>query len=53
MIKGETPDELTFTSVPNSTKLFMDFMFKSGTLRKTPDSWKDVWFENVWDKSGS
>jgi NitT/TauT family transport system substrate-binding protein len=53
MMKGETPDELSFTPVPNSTKVFMDFMFKSGTLRKTPDSWKDVWFENVWDMAGS
>ena len=53
MMKGETADELSFTPVPNSTKFFMDFMFKSGTLRKTPDSWKDVWFENVWNMNGS
>lgn len=53
MMKGETADELKYTAVPNSTKAFMDFMFKSGTLRKTPDSWKDVWFENVWNLPGS
>ena len=53
MMKGETADELSFTPVPNSTKTFMDFMHKSGTLRKTPDSWKDVWFENVWGMNGS
>jgi NitT/TauT family transport system substrate-binding protein len=53
MMKGATADELSFTPVPNSTKQFTDFMFKSGTLRKAPDSWNDVWFENVWGMAGS
>ncbi len=53
MMKGQTADELKYTSSPNSTKAFMDFMFKSGTLRKTPDDWKEVWFENVWNLPGA
>ena len=52
MMKGQTADELKYTPVPNSTKAFMDFMAKSGTLRKSPDDWKDVWFENVWTMPG-
>jgi NitT/TauT family transport system substrate-binding protein len=52
MVKGQTADELSFTPVPRLTKVFMDFMFKSGTLRKTPDDWKDVWFDNVWGLPG-
>jgi hypothetical protein len=47
MMKGETADELSFTPVPNFTKQFTDFMFKSGMLRKAAGSWKDVRFENV------
>ena len=36
-----------------TTKLFTGFMHRSGTLRNLPASWKDVWFENNWDKPGS
>jgi NitT/TauT family transport system substrate-binding protein len=53
MIQGKTPDELSFNSTPNTTKLFTDFMHKSGTLRNLPASWKDIWFENNWEREGS
>ena len=53
MMQGKTADELSFNSTPNTTRLFTDFMYKSGTLKKHPASWKDIWFENNWDKSGS
>jgi sulfonate transport system substrate-binding protein len=53
MIQGKTEDELTFISTPNTTEMFTDFMYKSGTLRNKPNSWKDIWFENTWDKPGS
>ncbi len=53
MIEGKTPDELQFTSTPKSTQHFTEFMVKSGTLKNQPQSWKDVWFENVWTKPGN
>jgi NitT/TauT family transport system substrate-binding protein len=53
MMEGKTADELSFNSTPNTTELFTDFMHKSGTLRNRPASWKDIWFENNWEKSGS
>jgi NitT/TauT family transport system substrate-binding protein len=53
MLQGKTADELSFNSTPNTTTLFTDFMYKSGTLKNHPASWKDLWFENTWDKSGS
>jgi NitT/TauT family transport system substrate-binding protein len=53
MMSGKTQDELSFTSVPNTTKLFTDFMYRNGTLKHQPASWKDLWFENQWDKPGS
>jgi len=53
MMEGKTADELSFNSTPNTTELFTDFMQKSGTLRNRPASWKDIWFENNWEKPGS
>jgi NitT/TauT family transport system substrate-binding protein len=53
MLQGKTADALSFNSTPNTTTLFTDFMYKSGTLKNHPTSWKDLWFENTWDKSGS
>jgi sulfonate transport system substrate-binding protein len=53
MMQGKTADELSFNSTPNTTKLFTDFMYKSGTLKNLPGSWKDIWFDNNWDKAGS
>ena len=50
---SQTAGELSFNSTPNTTKLFTDFMHKSGTLKNLPASWKDIWFENNWDKPGS
>jgi hypothetical protein len=40
MMRGKTEDELSFNSTPNTTKLFTDFMHKSGTLRNLPKTWK-------------
>jgi ABC-type nitrate/sulfonate/bicarbonate transport system substrate-binding protein len=47
MMQGKTADELSFNSTPNMTKLFTDFMYKSGTLKNLPGSWKDIWFETI------
>lgn len=53
MIEGKTPDELQFTSTPNSTLRFTEFMVRSGTLKSQPQSWQDLWFENVHGKPGN
>jgi NitT/TauT family transport system substrate-binding protein len=53
LIEGQTPDHFSFTETPNSTKAFMDFMYKSGTIKTAPQSWKDVWFDNVWALPGT
>ncbi len=41
------------SSTPNSTQHFTEFMLKSGTLKTPPQSWKDLWFENVHGKPGN
>jgi NitT/TauT family transport system substrate-binding protein len=53
MMQGKTADELSFNSTPNTTLLFTDFMHRSGTLKSRPTSWKEIWFENNWEKRGS
>ena len=53
LIKSETADHFSYTDTPNSTEAFTDFMYKSGTFKNQPKSWKDVWFENVWDLPGT
>ena len=45
--------DLIFTSRPRAIKLFADFMQSVGLLKKKPDSWKDLFFENNHDKDGS
>jgi NitT/TauT family transport system substrate-binding protein len=53
LIQGETPDHFSYTDVPNTTEAFMDFMYKAGMIKNQSKSWKDVWFDNVWDLPGS
>jgi NitT/TauT family transport system substrate-binding protein len=53
LIKGETPDHFSYTDVPKSTEAFTDFMYKAGMIKNQPKSWKDVWFDNVWDLPGT
>jgi hypothetical protein len=32
---------------------FADFMFKQGLIKQRPNSWKDMFFPDVYDMSGS
>lgn len=45
--------QLTFTTVPENIIKFTDFKFRTGTMKVKPETWKDLFFENVWQKSGS
>ena len=47
LMERKTADHFSFTETPRSTLDFMNFMYKSGSLRKAPVSWKDVWFEDA------
>ena len=44
---------ITFTSVPERTMLFADFVARLGTLKTPPKIWSDVFFDNVAGKPGS
>ena len=44
---------IEFTSVPERTMLFADFVARLGTLKNPPKVWSDVFFDNVAGKPGS
>ena len=47
------PKQITYSSTPRGIKEHADFMFKLGTLKNQPTSWKDMFWDNVWDRDGS
>jgi NitT/TauT family transport system substrate-binding protein len=42
-----------FSATPRGTKKHADFMHAAGTLKNKPDSWKDLFWDNMWSKDGS
>lgn len=48
----EDPD-ITFTTTPNNTMKFAEFMHEIGVLSTLPESWQDYYFEDIHDQSGS
>ena len=42
-----------FGIVPKGTMLYAEFMHKTGTIKRLPTSWKDMYFPEIWDKPGS
>jgi NitT/TauT family transport system substrate-binding protein len=48
----DNPD-IQFTQTPQNMMKFIDFKVKTGTLKHRPESWKDLFFPNVWQLPGS
>ena len=47
------PKLIRYDSTPRGMKNYADFMFAAGTLKNKPDSWKDLFWDNMWGKNGS
>ena len=47
------PKQITYSSTPRGIKEHADFMYKLGTLKNQPESWKELFWENVWDHDGN
>lgn len=45
--------QMKFTTVPENIIKFTDFKQRTGSMKVKPASWKDLFFENVWQQSGS
>jgi NitT/TauT family transport system substrate-binding protein len=44
---------MVFTTTPNNTMKYVDFMYKIGSIKVKPDSWKDMFFPNSQGLAGS
>jgi len=44
---------IVFTTTPQSTQKFAEFMAKTGAIKTKPESWKDLYFPNVHALPGS
>jgi NitT/TauT family transport system substrate-binding protein len=47
------PTKITYSATPRGLKQHADFMHRMGTLRTRPESWKDLFWDNMADKPGS
>jgi NitT/TauT family transport system substrate-binding protein len=53
LVKEISQPSLAYTTTPHNVSKFSDFMYKTGTIKTKPNSWKDLFFSNVHDKQGS
>jgi NitT/TauT family transport system substrate-binding protein len=45
--------EIKYTTTPNNTMKYVDFMHKIGSIKAKPDSRKDMYFPNAQKLHGS
>ena len=45
--------QIVFTTAPQKTMAYADFMFKDGMIKVRPESWKDMYYPNVHNLPGS
>jgi NitT/TauT family transport system substrate-binding protein len=45
--------QMLFTTTPQNTLKFADFMYKTGAIKVKPDTWKDLFFPNMHNLKGS
>lgn len=45
--------DVAFTMTPNNTTKYSDFLYKIGTIKVKPESWKDMFFPEVHNLRGS
>ena len=45
--------EIQFTTTPAKVMVFVDFLARIGNMKVKPESWKDLYFDNMHAKAGS
>ena len=45
--------QIVFTTTPQNVMKYADFMYKTGAIKVKPDSWKELFFPNVYGLPGS
>jgi NitT/TauT family transport system substrate-binding protein len=47
------PKMILYSSTPRGLMNYANFMYRSGSIKTKPDSWKDLVWDNMWTKDGS
>jgi NitT/TauT family transport system substrate-binding protein len=45
--------QVEFSVVPNGIKKYADFMYKIGRIKRRPEKWSDMFFDEIQDRAGS
>jgi len=53
ILKMLNDPEIKFTTTPQNVMKYVDFMYKAGSIKAKPDSWKDMFFPNAQKLHGS
>ena len=53
LLKEISQPSLSYSTTPLNITKFSDFMYRTGTIKTKPNSWKDLFFPNVHGKQGS
>ena len=53
ILKMLNDPEIKFTTTPNNTMKYVDFMHKVGSIKVKPASWKEMYFDNAHKLPGS
>ena len=53
ILKMLNDPEIKFTTTPNNTMKYVDFMHKVGSIKVMPASWKEMYFDNAQKLPGS
>ena len=53
IVKMLNDPAIVYTTTPNNVMKYVDFMYKVGSIKVKPDSWKDMYFDNAHKLPGS
>lgn len=53
ILKMLNDPEIVYTTTPQNVMKYVDFMYKIGSIKVKPDSWKDLFFPNAHNLPGS
>jgi NitT/TauT family transport system substrate-binding protein len=53
ILKMMNDPDIEFTTTPRNTMSYAAFMHRIGSIKNKPESWKDYYFEEIYDAKGS
>jgi NitT/TauT family transport system substrate-binding protein len=53
LLKITNDPDVEFTLTPRAMQTYADFMFKTGTIKRRPEKWSELFFSELGDQNGS